>query len=175
MVWFVFVPFPPSSTPTTMKMKRKKKTNKSSDEYRLIERFQNAEKFYIQLLKTAMTTYLSDLPDDLNANLDPFLKAFRRITKFHTDTFHPKLIQCEMKTITICDLIKNHLDNFDFNIYFKYAAYVHEALQIIRFFHLNSVRTSFFHSSKQISVVCFVGSFVLITNYFIIFVGGWSI
>lgn len=147
-----------------MKCKKKNK-NKSSDEYRLIERFQNAEKFYIQLLKTAMTTHLTDLPDDLHANLDPFMKAFRRITKFHTDTFHPKLIQCEMKTITICDLLKNHLDNSDFNIYFKYAAFVHEALQIIRFFHLNSVRKSLASSNKF--CCCLVGSFVL-EHYFII-------
>lgn len=131
--------------------KKKNFNNKSSDERRLIERFQNSEKFYIQLLKTAVTTYLTDLPDDLRTTLDTFLKAFRRITKFHTETFHPKLIQCEMKTITICDLIKTHLDNSDFNIYFKYAAYVHEALQMIRYFHLNSVRI--FHQNKLCCIV----------------------
>lgn len=122
------------------------KMKKSSEERRLIERFQNSEKFFIQLLKNAMTTYLTDLPDDLCNGVDTFLKSFRRITKFHTE-FYPQLIQCEMRTINICDLIKTHLDNSDFNIYFKYAAYAHEALQMIRYFHLNSVRNFQSHHS----------------------------
>lgn len=122
----------------------------SSDERRLIERFQTSEKFYIQLLKNAVTTYLTDLPDGLRTSIEIFLKAFRRIRKFHTDTFHPKLLQCEMRTIAICDLIKSHLDNYDFNIYYKYAAYVHEALQMIKHFHLNSVRSTFFFLSLSI-------------------------
>lgn len=117
---------------------------KSGDERRLIERFQNSEKFFIQLLKNAMKTYLIDLSDDLRTTLNTFLDAIQRIVKFHADTFHPKLVQCELKTITICDLIKTHLDNLDFHIYFKYAAYVHEALRLIRDFHLNSVRIFLF-------------------------------
>lgn len=111
-----------------------------SDERRLIERFQNSEKFYIQLLKNAATTYLHDLSDELRATLTVFLDTFDKIVKFHADTFYPKLLQCEMKIITICDLIKTHLDHYDFNVYFSYAAYVHEALHMIQNFYLNAVR-----------------------------------
>lgn len=111
-----------------------------SDERRLIERFQNSEKFYIQLLKNAATTYLSELSDDLRATLAVFLDTFEKIVKFHADTFYPKLLQCDMKIITICDLIKTHLDHSEFNAYFKYAAYVYEALQMIQSFFLNAVR-----------------------------------
>lgn len=92
-------------------------------------------------MKNAVTTFLTDLPDDLRTNVETYLKSIKRIKKFHTDTFHPQLLQCEMKTIAICDLIKSHLDRSDFNAYLKYAAYVHEALQMIRNFHQNSVRT----------------------------------
>lgn len=112
----------------------------NSDERRLIERFQNSEKFYIQLLKNAVSTFLANLPDDLRTNVETYLRAIKRIKKFHTDIFHPKLLLCEMKTIAICDLIKSHLESLDFNIYLKYAAYVHEALQMIRNFHQHSVR-----------------------------------
>lgn len=111
-----------------------------SDERRLIERFQNSEKFYIQLLKNAATTYLHDLPDDLRATLTVFLDAFDKIVKFHADTFYPKLLQCEMKIITICDMIKTHLDHNEFNIYCTYAAYVHEALHMIQSVYSNAVR-----------------------------------
>lgn len=108
----------------------------------MIERIYNSEKFYIQLLKNAISTYLTDLPDDLRTNLKPYLNAINRIAKFHTEIFYPKLLQCDMKTITICDLIKTCLDSLEFNIYFKYSAFVHEALQLIQ--NLNSVRISTF-------------------------------
>lgn len=91
-------------------------------------------------MNNANTTYLTELPDDLRATLSVFLDTFEKIFKFHSDTFYPKLLQCEMKIITICDLIKTYLDHFEFNDYFKYAAYVHEALQMIQNYHLNAVR-----------------------------------
>lgn len=116
-----------------------------SDERRLIERFQNSEKYYIQLLKNATTTYLNELPVDLRATLNVFLDTFDKIVKFHADTFYPKLLQCDMKILTICDLIKTHLDHSEFNIYFKYAAYVHEALHMIQSFYLNAVRIVTFY------------------------------
>lgn len=81
------------------------------------------------------------MPDDVRASVEKFLKAINRIVKFHTDTFHPQLLHSEMKATVICDLIKTHLDNLELNVYVKYAAYVHDALQIIRNFH--SVRTVF--------------------------------
>lgn len=91
-------------------------------------------------MKNAATTYLTELPDDLRSTLTVFLDTFDKILKFHADTFYPKLLQCEMKILTICDLIKTHLDHLEFNMYFKYAAYVHEALQMIQNIHLNAVR-----------------------------------
>lgn len=128
-----------------------------SDERRLIERFQNSEKFYIQLLKNAATTYLHDLPDDLRATLTVFLDTSDKIIKFHADTFYPKLLQCEMKIITICDMIKTHLDHNEFSIYFTYAAYVHEALHMIQSFYLNAVRH---FDCKFCACIAFIVAFV---------------
>lgn len=135
-----------------------------SDERRLIERFQNSEKFYIQLLKNAATTYLHDLSDDLRATLTVFLETFNKIVKFHADTFYPKLLQCEMKIITICDMIKTHLDHYEFNIYFTYAAYVHEALHMIQNFYLTAVRhfNCKFHAS--IAFIVAFCSYLLVWN-----------
>lgn len=140
-----------------------------SDEHRLIERFQNSEKFYIQLLNNANTAYLTKLPDDLRATLTVFLDTFEKIFKFHGDTFYPKLLQCEMKIITICDLIKTHLDHFEFNNYFKYAAYVHEALQMIQNNYLNAVRITNFQSILLFGLI-------LCTKFSLLYKSGvWSL
>lgn len=102
----------------------------------------NSEKFYIQLLRNAITAYSSNLPEYLQSTLATYLKSIDSIAKFHADTFYPKLLECDMETTKICHLIKTHINSLDFNVYFDYAAYVNEAISLIGN-ELNCVRIQF--------------------------------
>lgn len=104
---------------------------RNSDERKLIERFLNSEKYYIQLLKNVIAMHLSNLSDAFQEKLDSFLTAIKIIFSFHADSFQPKLLQCEMNTLPICDLIKTSIEAKDFNSYLNYAAFVTEAVSLI--------------------------------------------
>lgn len=92
----------------------------------------NSEKFYVQLLSQTIRTYLTNLPDEIQHQLNVFLQTIRDIYDFHANTFYPKLKMCEAKLASICEYIRGHVSGNDFSIYNTYAAFANEARQLIQ-------------------------------------------
>lgn len=101
----------------------------SSDERKLIERFLNSEKYYIQLLKNGITEYLSNLPENVGASISDFLIILKKILDLHENRIYPHILKCNLDAVKICSSIKLHIDSSDFKVYFKYAAHLSEALE----------------------------------------------
>lgn len=99
----------------------------------------SSEKFYVQLLSQTISTYLTNLPDDLQYTLSTYLSAIRRIYEFHSVTFHPKLLQCDAKVTIICDLFRTHFEAMSFNVYHTYAANVSEAQKLLQNYTIDNV------------------------------------
>lgn len=100
----------------------------------------NSEKFYVQLLSQTISTYFSNLPDDIQLTLATYLSAFRQIFEFHSSTFYPKLVQCDAKVTIICDLFRTHIEAMNFSIYHAYAANVTEAQKLLQNYAIDHVR-----------------------------------
>lgn len=100
----------------------------------------NSEKFYVQLLNKTIATYLTNLPDDLQLAIAPYLRSIKEILQFHSNIFYPKLQECNGKATAICDTFKAHIENLDFKSYQINAAYVTEAQKLIENYNKENVR-----------------------------------
>lgn len=82
-------------------------------------------------MSKASKDYLTNVPDEIQLKLMAFLNGTKEILAFHSDTFYPSLMNCDLNISCICDVFKQHMEAKSFNIYNVYAAFVREALTLL--------------------------------------------
>lgn len=105
----------------------------------------------MQLLSQTIRTYLANLPDELQLQLNIYLQSIKHIYNFHSNVFYPKVIKCEMKVSAICDLFHSHIDGNEFSIYHAYAAHANEAMLALKeYFNENVSKMSLFSTWRSL-------------------------